>query len=111
MKQVLVTSPNTERLEERRAAIEQAGFAVVIAQNAKQLAIVCRRAAVDIAVIGYLHSSAEKNELAHTVRRYCRTAILVEMCEGTRCVPTADHFVCGTGTEELVRLLVTLKAA
>ena len=76
-----------------------------MAQNARQVELLCRKAHIDALVIVDLHSAEEKLDIARACRRIYPSVPIVEMCEETPCIPNAEHLARSSSPEDLVRFL------
>jgi len=76
-----------------------------MAQNARQVELLCRKAHIDALVIGHLHSAEEKLAIARACRRIYNSVRIVEICEEKPCLPNVEHLTRTSNPDDLVRFL------
>ena len=75
-KTVLVASRHPHLEDVRRRVLEQAGYQVVTSKNPEQVEEACKTHKIDLVVVGYSLSPAEKGRIAAEATAFCRCPIL-----------------------------------
>jgi DNA-binding response OmpR family regulator len=75
-KTVLVASRHPHLEDVRRRVLEQAGYQVVTTRNPEQVEQACKLHKIDLVVIGYSVTQAEKNRIAAEATTFCKCPIL-----------------------------------
>ena len=73
---VLVASRHPHLEDVRRRVLEQAGYQVVTSQNPEQVEEACKTHKIDLVVVGYSLTPAEKGRIAAEATTVCRCPIL-----------------------------------
>lgn len=75
-KTVLVVSRHPHLEDVRKHVLEEAGYEVITVRNPEQVEEACKNRKLDLAVIGYSVTTAEKRLIAAEITIFCRCPIL-----------------------------------
>lgn len=75
-KTVLVASRHPHLEDVRKRVLEQAGYRVISIRDPEHVEEVCKSNKIDLTLIGYSVTSAEKHRIAAEAIRFCKCPIL-----------------------------------
>jgi len=75
-KTVLVASRHPHLEDVRKRVLEQAGYRVMAIRNPEEVEEACKNHKIDLALVGYSVTSAEKQRIAAEAMRLCKCPIL-----------------------------------
>ena len=99
---VLVASRHPHLEDVRRHVLEQAGYEVLTIREPEELPEICKNRRIDLAVIGYSITTAEKDRIANEIMASCDCPIL-ELWD--RYPPHRDIIQCSTLLTDAGRFL------
>jgi hypothetical protein len=75
-KTVLVASRHPHLEDVRKGVLEQAGYEVIAIRDPEHVAQACKNHQIDLALVGYSVTSAEKQRIADEAMRLCKCRFL-----------------------------------